>query len=46
MDRKFQLVIEIFIWIALRGIRRQKKQLDFIPLLVQPGCGFLPMVHL
>lgn len=46
MDRAFQRMIEIFVWIALGGIGRQKEQLDFIPMPVQPGCGFLPMVYL
>lgn len=46
MDREFQRVIEIVVWIALGGIGRQKEQLDFIPMPVQPGCDFLPMVHL
>ena len=46
MDREFQRVIEIFVWIALGGIGRQKEQLEFIPMPAQPGCGFLPMVHL
>lgn len=46
MDREFQRVIEIFVWIALGSIGRQKEQLNFIPMPVQPGCGFLPMVHL
>ena len=45
-DREFQRVIEIFVWIALRGIGRQKEQLNFIPMPVQPGCDFLPMVYL
>ena len=44
MDREFQRVIEIFVRIALGGIGRQKEQLNFIPMPVQPGCGFLPMV--
>ena len=46
MDRAFQRMIEIFVWIALGGIGRQKEQLDFIPMPVQPDCGFLPMVYL
>ena len=45
MDREFQRVIEIFVWIALGGIGRQKELLNFIPMPV-PGCDFLPMVHL
>lgn len=46
MNREFQRVIEIFGWIALGGIGRQKEQLNFIPMPIQLGCGFLPMVHL
>nr|WP_293279335.1 hypothetical protein [Oscillibacter sp.] len=46
MDRELQRVMEIFVWIALRGIGRQKEQLDFIPMLVQPGCILFPMMYL
>lgn len=37
MNRKLQRVIEIFVWIALRGIGRQKEQFDFILMPVQPN---------
>ena len=45
MERELERMIEIFVWIALRGIGRQKEQLDFIPMPVQPGRSFLPMVY-
>ena len=39
MDREFQRVIEIFVWIALGSIGRQKEQLNFIPMPFPDVCA-------
>lgn len=43
---EFQSVPKIFVRIALGGVGRQKEQLDFVPVPVQPGCGLFRYVPL
>ena len=46
MDRTLQSMIQIFIRIVFRGIRRQEKHLDFLLVFFQPGLNQLAVVDL
>ena len=46
MNRAFQSMIQVFIRIVFRGIRRQEKHLDFVLVFFQPGSNKLAMVDL
>ncbi len=45
MNRELQSVIEIFIWVVLRGVGWEKNYLDLFLMFVQPGCNELTMMY-
>ena len=46
MNRALQSVIQVFVRIVFRGIRRKEKHLDFLLVFFQPGGNKLAMVDL
>ena len=46
MYRELQRMVEIFIGIILRGIRRQEEDLDLLLVFFQPGRNEFSMMHL
>lgn len=46
MNGELQSMIEIFIRIIFRGIRRQEEDLNLLPVFLQPGSYQLSMMHL
>ena len=45
MDTLFEAMIQIFIRIAFRGVRRKKKHLYFIFVTLQPGIHQFAVMH-